>query len=75
VDPVLERSMETTIEVPRAIGSYTVSDVAQLTQSSERHVWRQIDLGRIPGVFRLGRLVRISKPIFDQWLATRGQKE
>jgi hypothetical protein len=50
-------------------GSYTVSDIGIITKASTRHIWRQIDRGLIPGVFRLGRLVRVSKPIFDAWLA------
>jgi excisionase family DNA binding protein len=50
-------------------GTYTVADLARLLQCSTRHVWRLIDLGRVPGVLRLGRLVRISKPIADAWLA------
>jgi excisionase family DNA binding protein len=54
---------------PVEAGSYTVPDIAVITKTSDRHIWRQIDLGVIPGVFRLGRLVRISKPIFDAWLA------
>ncbi len=50
-------------------GAYTVPDIAVLTKSSDRHIWRLIDMGTIPGVFRLGRLVRVSKAVFDAWLA------
>ena len=57
-----------------ASGSYTVDDLAAITKSSSRHIWRQIDLGAIPGVYRLGRLVRISKPVFDAWLAAGAPK-
>jgi excisionase family DNA binding protein len=54
--------------------TYTVPELARLTQSSERHIWRQLDLGRIPGVIRCGRLVRFSRRIIDEWLgaAVRG---
>jgi excisionase family DNA binding protein len=51
--------------------TYTVSDLAHLLSCSERHIWRQLDLGRIPGVIRCGRLVRLSKRIIDDWLAGR----
>jgi hypothetical protein len=37
---------------------YTVPDLAKRTQSSERHIWRLIDAGKVPGVYRLGRLER-----------------
>ena len=49
--------------------TYTVPDVARLLQSSERHIWRQLDLNRIPGVIRCGRLVRLSRRIVDAWIA------
>ena len=49
--------------------TYTVAQFATVLQCSERHVWRQIDLGAIPGVLRIGRLVRISRTIADAWLA------
>ena len=50
-------------------GTYTVADLARLLHCSERHVWRQLDLGRIPGVIRCGRLVRLSRHLIDNWLA------
>jgi excisionase family DNA binding protein len=49
--------------------TYTVPDLARLLHCSERHVWRQLDMGRIPGVIRCGRLVRLSRRIIDAWLA------
>jgi excisionase family DNA binding protein len=48
---------------------YTVNDLAGRTQSSARHIWRLIDAGRVPGVYRLGRLVRIHRATADAWLA------
>ena len=48
--------------------TYTVPDLARLLNCSERHVWRQLDMGRIPGVIRCGRLVRLSRRIIDDWL-------
>lgn len=49
--------------------TYTVPDLARLLNCSERHVWRQIDLRKIPGVIRCGRLVRLSRHVIDAWLA------
>ena len=48
--------------------TYTVADLARLLTCSERHVWRQIDLGHVPGVCRVGRLVRIVRAIADEWI-------
>ena len=51
----------------------TVPDIARLTQSSERHIWRLADQGKIPGrVKGLGRLVRFSRSAVDAWLAGQG---
>jgi excisionase family DNA binding protein len=53
-----------------APATYTVADIAHLTQSSERHVWRLADRALIPGRIKgLGRLVRFSKSAVDAWLA------
>jgi excisionase family DNA binding protein len=51
-----------------AAATYTVPQLAALMQCSQRHVWRMLDLGQIPGVIRLGRLVRFSRKAVDQWL-------
>ena len=67
-----ERSTETAPEPSAAPGTYTVRDIARLTQSSERHVWRLADRGLIPGRIKgLGRLVRFSKAAVDAWLSGR----
>jgi excisionase family DNA binding protein len=56
-------------EPSAAPATYTVPDIARLTQSSERHIHRLNDLGRIPGRIKgLGRLVRFSKAAVDAWL-------
>ena len=53
-----------------APATYTVPEIAHLTQTSERHVWRLVDRGLIPGRIKgLGRLVRFSKSAVDAWLA------
>ena len=51
------------------LATYTVPEFAQIMQCSQRHVWRQIDAGHIPGVIRCGRLVRLSRAVIDRWLA------
>jgi excisionase family DNA binding protein len=51
------------------VATYTVAQLAAALQCSERHLWRQIDLGRVPGVLRVGRLVRIARAVADAWIA------
>jgi excisionase family DNA binding protein len=48
---------------------YTIPDLAERTQSSARHIWRLIGARKVPGVYRLGRLVRIHRATADAWLA------
>jgi excisionase family DNA binding protein len=48
---------------------YTVPELAYRTHCSPRHIWRLIDAGHVPGVYRLGRLVRIHRATADAWLA------
>ena len=48
--------------------TYTVADLAALLQCSERHVHRLNDSRAIPGMIRVGRLVRFSKKLVDEWL-------
>jgi excisionase family DNA binding protein len=50
-------------------GTYTVDQLAGILQCSPRHLWRQIDLNKIPGKIRCGRLVRFSRAVIDAWLA------
>lgn len=49
-------------------GTYDVPDISGLLKCSERHVRRMIDAREIPGMIRLGRLVRFHKRIVDEWL-------
>ena len=37
--------------------TYTVPQLAELAQCSERHLWRLIDRGKVPGVLKLGRVL------------------
>jgi len=52
---------------------YTVADLAQRLQCSDRHIWRMLDRKLIPGVIRIGRLVRLHRPTVDAWLANGGK--
>jgi excisionase family DNA binding protein len=55
---------------PTASATYTVPDIAALAQASDRHIWRLVDAGKVPGRIKgLGRLVRFSKAAVDAWLA------
>jgi predicted DNA-binding transcriptional regulator AlpA len=55
---------------PSTAATYTLADIARLTQSSERHIGRLNSLGTIPGRIRgLGRVVRFAKAAVDAWLA------
>jgi excisionase family DNA binding protein len=51
-----------------ALLTYTVEQFAAALQCSPRHIWRQIDLGTVPGVLRIGRLVRIARSVADEWI-------
>jgi excisionase family DNA binding protein len=66
-----EMVLTATAQEPSAApATYTVPEIAQLIQSSERHVWRLADQGLIPGRIRgTGRLVRFSRIAVDAWLA------
>jgi excisionase family DNA binding protein len=54
-------------------GTYDVPDIAGLLKCSERHVRRMIDAGEIPGMIRIGRLVRFHKGIVDGWLTGKAK--
>ncbi len=49
-------------------GTYKVRQAADRAQVSYRQMWRWIDAKLVPGVIRRGRVVRISKALFDAWL-------
>jgi excisionase family DNA binding protein len=67
-----DSTTSTTPEPSVSSATYTVHDIANLTKSSERHVWRLVDQGLVPGRIKgLGRLVRFSRGAVDEWLAGR----
>ena len=48
----------------------TVSDIAEIIQSSTKTVRRHIATGELPAI-RIGRLVRIHPDVFEQYLQVR----
>ena len=48
--------------------TYKVGQAAEIAQISVRQLWRLIDAGKVPGIIRLGRIVRLSKKQFDDWI-------
>jgi predicted DNA-binding transcriptional regulator AlpA len=64
---VLDAALTATSWKDRLLG--VIPDLAVLTKTSERHIHRLRDAGKIPGCVRLGRAVRFSKKIIDAWLA------
>lgn len=52
------------------IAMLTVHDVATLLSCSSRTVYRLADSGRMPRPVKLGALVRWSKAVVEQWIAT-----
>jgi excisionase family DNA binding protein len=51
---------------------YDLDDLADLFGSSRRHVERLASAGELPGLYRVGRLVRFQRAAIDQWLARGG---
>lgn len=51
----------------RSLDIYDVSDALKV---SRRHVERMLAANVIPGVFRVGRLVRIEAAKFEKWVAS-----
>ena len=47
---------------------YVADDLAALLQCSVRNVWALNDRGALPGLVRLGRLVRWRKRDIDSWI-------
>ena len=54
--------------------TYTIRHAAIRAGVSTRTLWRWIDARRLPGVLRQGRVVRINKKLFEQWLENGGAK-
>lgn len=54
--------------------TYTIPQGADRAQISTRSLWRLIDAKKVPGVIRLGKSVRISRTLFDEWLDNGGAR-
>lgn len=50
-------------------GTLTVPDLAAMLKCSERHVRGMAAAGAIPGVIRLGRMLRFHRGAVTDWLA------
>lgn len=51
--------------------TYTVVELATLLQCSTRHIHRMVDAREIPGLVRIGRLVRFSRRVIHEWIDSR----
>jgi len=54
---------------------YTVDQLVQVLQRGRRQLYEDIEAGRIPGVIRLGRSIRVSRHAIDAWLDNGAQHE
>jgi excisionase family DNA binding protein len=54
--------------VPPAL--YTADDIAQLLQCSTRNIWKLSDAGVLPGLTRIGRLVRWRAKDVNEWISS-----
>jgi len=54
-------------------GTLTVPDLAALLKCSERHVRGLAAAGSIPGVIRVGRLLRFHRGVISGWLADQAK--
>jgi excisionase family DNA binding protein len=66
--PLATNTESTSAQNQSDSGTYTVSDIAEKLQCSERHVFRLISQKKIPGVCQFGRLRRFRKVEIDRWL-------
>jgi len=48
---------------------YSRRQMADLLDVSERHIDRMVRAGQIPGLVRVGRLVKFRRLVIDRWLA------
>lgn len=57
------------------VGDYTPEDVALRLQCSVRHVRRMLDGKELPGVYRVGRLIRLRRDAVDEWLTAKASSK
>ncbi len=48
---------------------FTPEDIAKRLQCSVRHIRRMLDGSQLPGVYRVGRLIRLRRDVIEKWLA------
>jgi excisionase family DNA binding protein len=65
--PAAVASPETRSAVQPAL--HTADDVAALLQCSVRNVWKLADRGALPGMVRIGKLVRFRVNDVNAWIA------
>ena len=58
---------------PTEPATYRVSEAAARAGVSKRTIWRWLDGGKLPGVLRQGKVVRISRKSFELWLESGGK--
>lgn len=46
----------------------TVTELAKMLRVNKNTVYREIEAGRVPGVLRVGRTIRISRAAVVKWL-------
>lgn len=52
----------------------TVDELATFLRVNRKTVYQLIETGELPGVRRLGRVIRIYRPAIEDWLAGRSEK-
>jgi excisionase family DNA binding protein len=56
-------------DLPATIqATYRTIELSAMFQVSKRTIWRRADAGEIPGQLRIGRSVRWSKAVVDEWI-------
>jgi len=53
---------------PLELSPYRTIDLAVLLNCTEQHIRNQVAKNKIPGVIRLGRMVRFNREVIDRWL-------
>ena len=67
-EPLPSRSTDS-LPTSEVAATLTLRQAASIANVSLRTLHRWLAAGRVPGVIKRGRVVRIHKRLFDQWLA------
>ena len=68
-DRPLPPSSTDSLPTSEVAATLTLKQAASIANVSLRTLHRWLATGRVPGVIRHGRIVRIHRRLFDQWLA------